>query len=131
MIHLCPPNGPPESPKSNVLSKPTLSGESNKPSVRQNMIFNTSNRGDVSKYYEVLKVLGEGSMGSVSCARKRNEYVGGSAYTKTKKGWFGRVVEERKDAPLEVIGESNMKLYALKSIILSRVSVRSKPMCGP
>eukprot|EP00551_Chaetoceros_affinis_P005609 CAMPEP_0203673750 /NCGR_PEP_ID=MMETSP0090-20130426/13623_1 /ASSEMBLY_ACC=CAM_ASM_001088 /TAXON_ID=426623 /ORGANISM="Chaetoceros affinis, Strain CCMP159" /LENGTH=524 /DNA_ID=CAMNT_0050539461 /DNA_START=225 /DNA_END=1799 /DNA_ORIENTATION=+ len=86
------------------------------------MIFNTSNRGDVSKYYEVLKVLGEGSMGSVACARKRKEYVGGSAYTKRKRGWFGRVVEEREDAPLEVIGDSNMKLYALKSIILSRVS---------
>ncbi len=65
-------------------------------------------------------------MGSVSCARKRNEYVGGSAYTKKSRGWFGRVIEERKDAPLEVIGDSNMKLYALKSIILSRVSVRTK-----
>jgi calcium-dependent protein kinase len=91
--------------------------------ARTNMIFTASSRGDVSKYYDVLRVLGEGSMGSVSLAKKKKNFVGGSAYTQiTKKGLFGRIVQIRKRAPLEVIGAADNKLYALKSIILSRVS---------
>ena len=112
-----------ESPKENVLTKTSPSNDtSSVTTMRKNLVFSASNRGDVSKYYNVLKVLGEGSMGSVSLAQKKREFVGGSAYTEKKKAWFGRVVEKRKDAPLEVIHDANSKLYALKSIILSRVS---------
>ena len=117
-----------ESPKENVITKTSASNDtSSVTTIRKNLVFSASNRGDVSKYYNVLKVLGEGSMGSVSLAQKKKEFVGGSAYTEKKKSWwFGRVVEKRKDAPSEVIHDANSKLYALKSIILSRVSVSSK-----
>lgn len=110
-----------ESSKSNVLTR-NNTNDSSVSNMRKNMIFNTSNRGDVLKYYNVLTVLGEGSMGSVSLAQKKKKHVGGSAYTEKKKTWFGRVVEKRKSAPSEVINEGNSKLYALKSIILLRVS---------
>ena len=122
-LHLCPPQKE-DQRESNALTmlKDSRANDYGS-SVRQNMIFSASFRGDVSKYYEIVRVLGEGSMGSVSLVRKKNEFVGGSAYTSRRKGFFGRVIEERKKAPLEVIGESNSKHYALKSIILSRVSV--------
>lgn len=130
-LHLCPPSKQDDrESKSNALTKlnDTTSNDYGS-SVRQNMIFSASFRGDVSKYYDIVRVLGEGSMGSVSLVRKKNDFVGGSAYTSRRKGFFGRVIEERKKAPLEVIGESNSKHYALKSIILSRVSVSFFPHC--
>jgi len=90
--------------------------------TRSNLVFNTTNR-DVSDYYEVIKILGEGSMGSVSCVRKKENAVGGSAYRESRRGFFGlyRFSHQRK-APESVIKSANSKLYALKSIILSRVS---------
>jgi calcium-dependent protein kinase len=90
-------------------------------STRENLVFNTKNR-DVQDYYEVLEILGEGSMGKVSCVRKKTEKVGGSAYTVQIKGWFGRRIS-KKVPPTHTDGSnSHRKLYALKSIILSRVS---------
>jgi len=82
-------------------------------SLRNNMLLTTTNR-DVNDYYEVIKVLGEGSMGSVSSARKKSGHAGGSAYK--KKFLFG------KKPPKNVVEESNKKVYALKSILLSKVS---------
>jgi len=108
--------------KSGVLTskdRPKTSAANN---VRQNLIFTTTHRGDISKYYEVVQLLGEGSMGSVSCARKKVDAVGGSAYTKMEKGLFGRMVKHKVQKPKDVIDDSNFKRYALKSIILSRVS---------
>jgi serine/threonine protein kinase len=67
-------------------------------------------------------MLGEGSMGSVACVRKKQDAVGGSAYTIKKKNWFGRKLVVRKNIPMDVLSDSRTKLYALKSIILSRVS---------
>jgi serine/threonine protein kinase len=90
-------------------------------STRGNLVFNTSNR-NVADYYEVVRILGEGSMGSVACVRKKPDAVGGSAYTVKKSGLFGMRVTSRKKVPEDVIEDSNSKLYALKSIILSRVS---------
>lgn len=91
-------------------------------STRGNLVLNTRNR-DVQDYYEVLEILGEGSMGKVSCVRKKTNAVGGSAYTVQKKGWFGRRIS-RNVPPQHTDGSnnSNRKCYALKSIILSRVS---------
>jgi serine/threonine protein kinase len=74
-------------------------------------------------YYETLRTVGEGSMGSISLARKREEHIGGSAYTRTRTGCFGRIVKEKRKPPTEVLDGGNTKLYALKSIILSRISV--------
>lgn len=90
--------------------------------TRSNLVFNTTNR-DVSDYYEVIKILGEGSMGSVSCVRKKETAVGGSAYRETRRGFFGlyKFIHRRK-VPESVVNSANSKLYALKSIILSRVS---------
>jgi serine/threonine protein kinase len=90
--------------------------------TRANLVFNTSNR-DIMDHYEVLEILGEGSMGKVSCVRKKREALGGSAYTVKKKGFFGRSVNiSKKKMPADVSEGSKRKLYALKSIILSRVS---------
>lgn len=128
-LYPCP--SPEEEPsKSNALIK-AKDGEqsSNLTTVRENLILSARSRGDVKKYYSIVKVLGEGSMGSVSLAKKNRSFVGGSAYTKTRKGWFGRTVEERVNPPEEVISESETKLFALKSIILSRVSVSSLVRC--
>jgi len=90
---------------------------------RSNLVFNTNNR-NVSDYYVVVRTLGEGSMGSVSCVRKKTDAIGGSAYTTTKKKSmfsFGNSVHKKK-VPENVIDASHTKHYALKSIILSRVS---------
>jgi serine/threonine protein kinase len=126
-FHICPSDAVEESPKSNALTtKDDWQDSTNLSTVRQNMLFTPSNRGDISKYYQVLKVLGEGSMGSVSLVKKRKEYVGGSAYTKQRRGFFGRIVSERSAAPADVIHDGNSRFYALKSIILSRVSVSMK-----
>lgn len=85
--------------------------------LRSNMIHNTRHR-DVYKYYEVMHMLGEGSMGSVTCVRKRPAAVGGSAYK--GKGVFG--FHRRLTPPKNVVDTGQKKIYALKSIILSRIS---------
>jgi serine/threonine protein kinase len=89
---------------------------------RSNLVFNTTHR-DIEEHYEILEILGEGSMGKVSCVRKKKEAIGGSAYTVKKKTWFGRKVSVSKHTlPKDVSEHSSRKYYALKSIILSRVS---------
>jgi hypothetical protein len=92
----------------------------NSTTTRKNLVFNTSNR-NVHDYYQMVRMLGEGSMGSVACVQKKALAVGGSAYTVRKSGWFGKTVL-RKKVPDEVIDGSNHRYYALKSIIISRVS---------
>jgi len=82
-------------------------------SLRGNMIHNTKGR-NVFKYYEIVKTLGEGSMGSVNAVRRKDDKAGGSAYPKGPFLW--------NSAPKSVVEESHKKTYALKSIILSRVS---------
>lgn len=98
-----------------------LVGASSSGTTRSNLIFNTSNR-DVTQYYEIVKKLGEGSMGSVTCVRRKPGSVGGSAYTTNKRTWFGGILLRRKQVPEDVLASSEKKLYALKSIIISRVS---------
>jgi len=48
------------------------------PSLCENMMRNVVNR-DIYDIYEPLKILGTGSMGSVTMVRKRKEVIGGSA----------------------------------------------------
>lgn len=69
---------------------------------------------DVFHVYNVVKVLGEGTMGAVSCVRKKASAVGGSAYPRTNE----------ESAPSHVLEQSNDKVYALKGIKLSMISVR-------
>lgn len=89
--------------------------------TRSNLIFNTINR-DITKYYEIVKKLGEGSMGSVACVRRMAGAIGGSAYTTKRKTWFGSIPSRKKKVPDDVMTRSEKKLYALKSIIISRIS---------
>ena len=109
-----------ESSKDHAIIK-VDSAASGKSTTRSNLVFNTTKR-NVSDYYTVVRMLGEGSMGSVACVRKKYNAVGGSAYTVKKKNWFGGKSIVRKSIPMDVLYDSYYKLYALKSIILSRVS---------
>jgi len=101
--------------------KSTAFASAHTKTTRGNLVFNTTNR-DVGDHYEVVHLLGEGSMGSVACVKKKAGAVGGSAYTVKTNGWFGKKVTKRKKVPDNVVEGTNNKLYALKSIILSRVS---------
>lgn len=67
-----------------------VSEEEKNNSLRRNML--RSRDDDVYKYYEVIKNLGEGSLGAVSSARKKA--VGGSAYTEIKQ--FGIFTVKRR-----------------------------------
>lgn len=79
--------------------------------------------GDVLYKYEVIKVIGEGSMGSVSKAKIRDGMMGGSAY-QTESGCFGLLCPQKPKANAVDDGGKRRtdNLYALKTIILSRVS---------
>ena len=61
-------------------------------------------------------------MGSVSLVRKQISAVGGSAYTEKVRGFFGNIKTKKVTPPLEVTERSMDNCYALKSIILSRIS---------
>jgi len=89
---------------------------SNNVSFRENMLLTTTHR-NVNDYYEISKVLGEGSMGSVSLARKKSGVIGGSAYQTKSFLLLGK-----KCIPKKVVEDANKKLYALKSILVSKVS---------
>lgn len=96
-----------------------VSQEEKNNSLRRNMLRSRRDD-DVYKYYEVIKNLGEGSLGAVSSARKKA--VGGSAYTETKQFGIFTVKKKRKDGPLMSTSSEHQREYALKSIQLGRVS---------
>lgn len=70
--------------------------------------------------YEVVKRLGEGSMGSVLMVRVKDSERGGSAFKHKKKGTFGIVRTSVKGGIAEK--RALQVDYALKTIIMSRVS---------
>lgn len=72
-------------------------------SLRGNMMYTTQKR-DVNDVYDVVQVIGEGSMGSISLIKKKAEFAGGSAYKGKKK--FGR---RNSKVPDEVIAEAQKK----------------------
>lgn len=82
--------------------------------VGGNMVYETQKR-NVYEFYDQVRVIGEGSMGSISMVRKKANMVGGSAY---KHGKFGR----GEKAPEDVVAQTMKKVYALKSILLTKVS---------
>jgi hypothetical protein len=55
------------------------SGDSNQLPFLHGSLMRSRTEKDPHRYYEVIKVLGEGSMGSVSKVQKRKSVVGGSA----------------------------------------------------
>jgi serine/threonine protein kinase len=70
--------------------------------------------------YEIVKRLGEGSMGSVSLVRVKDSARGGSAFQQKRKSLFGKVKTFRKGS---IRGKRAVQVdYALKTIIMSRVS---------
>ena len=70
--------------------------------------------------YIIVKRLGEGSMGSVSLVRVKEEAKGGSAFKAKKKVMFG-VTRTKKTGSIKEKRAVEVE-YALKTIILSRVS---------
>lgn len=86
-----------------------------------NLMRERKNR-DVFKYYEVERVLGEGSMGAVSSVRKKESAAGGSAYkdSGTHQGVFAIFHAQKKKSPLAE--DSIRKNYAMKTIQLGRVT---------
>lgn len=91
-------------------------------SMKGNLLREQRGR-DVFKYYEVTKVLGEGSMGAVSAARKKESVIGGSAYKESERGVFSRMFGKKKSAFVDTSAASEHKKdYALKTIQLSRIS---------
>jgi len=79
------------------------------PTLRANMVHTTQHR-NVFKYYRIVKKLGEGSMGCVSAVKKCDNM---------RRPSFDSLDNSIKS---DASPMSN-KIYALKSIILSRVSV--------
>lgn len=79
--------------------------------------------GDVLSKYEIISIIGEGSMGSVSKARVKEEAIGGSAYH-ADEGCFG-CFRPKSKKPAVIDQKDRRKhdnIYALKTIILSRVT---------
>jgi len=80
---------------------------------------------EVEKKYEVLQVLGEGSIGAVSRVRVRPEAVGGSAYNSDHDdgGCFGCCLPKSNEKNRSPVNDRNAKVeYAMKSIQLRRIS---------
>lgn len=77
------------------------------------------------KKYEVLNVLGTGSMGTVSMVKIKDSKIGGSAF-KSSKGLVGKALNKLFKKQASSIPDSSERrkvdnLYALKSIQLDRV----------
>ena len=94
-------------------------------STIHNNILRVQTKADVFKKYEVMQVLGSGSMGSVSKVRIRKNKIGGSAFHVTPKSVMGKI----KKTLNAVCKHDNHHpkptkdyIYALKSIQLDRVS---------
>lgn len=89
------------------------------PSIHSNLLreFNKEN---VYEKFDILCTLGNGSMGAVQRVRVKPSKLGGSAFQPKKRGFkkfFGA-----KQSNSDLIEKSGEHIYALKSIILDRVS---------
>lgn len=95
--HLKPPPSPPPPALNNLT--PKFSAKE----LRANLMREIKDR-DPLFYYDVVTVLGVGSMGSVSRVRKRKEVVGGSAREAIRKH-FHDVKKEEECMRIPVIGD--------------------------
>ena len=82
--------------------------------------------GNVEKKYEIVKTIGEGSMGAISKARVREGKIGGSAYKDEQgdKGIMSKVFKVGEEKNMIPLGDrrENEVFYALKTIQLARIS---------
>jgi serine/threonine protein kinase len=75
---------------------------------------------DVYRKYQVIEVLGQGSMGSVSRVQVRSDRIGGSAVRHTQSmGLLGLLKGKRRTGKVDA---SHAHEYALKTVIVDRVS---------
>lgn len=97
-------------------------------SIHENILRHQSK--NVLKKYEVLHVLGTGSMGTVSMVKIKDSKIGGSAFkTANSGGMVGKIMDKIFQKQTSNISDSSERrkvenIYALKSIQLDRV----KPM---
>ena len=85
---------------------------------------------DVMEKYEVVRKIGEGSMGAISKAKIRDDKIGGSAYKSQRFrlcGCFGFFIKSKKSMisnPKSIReGRRDGEIYyALKTIVMSRIS---------
>jgi serine/threonine protein kinase len=95
----------------------------------RNNLLRVQTKADVFKKYEVLQEFGLGSMGTVCKVRIKEDKIGGSAYHAKPKGIVNRLrnslsmkkedSQQHRQRPASI---SQTHVYALKSIILDRVS---------
>mmetsp|Transcript_29991 Transcript_29991/g.45695 ORF Transcript_29991/g.45695 Transcript_29991/m.45695 type:complete len:545 (+) Transcript_29991:128-1762(+) len=80
--------------------------------------------GDVTKKYVILQEIGMGSMGAISRAKIRASQVGGSAYNTSQVGCgcLGFNVKQKTTTEVDHKPRKNQVYYALKTIMISRVS---------
>lgn len=91
------------------------------PSLHTEILLRRLSNEDVFKKYRVEKVLGQGSMGSVSLVSIRHGKIGGSAFESKSKGFLGLFRRRKRTGKLKE-DSTSPHTYALKSIILDRVS---------
>lgn len=85
-----------------------------------NLLLHTKHR-NVYHHCEIIRPLGEGSMGFVSCVRMKKSSIGGSAYISIKRCLFGMTNIRKSRVHNQIMNECRTKYYALKSILLSRL----------
>lgn len=111
-----------------LLHKPPKSKRSNSSNLNTNMLRHRND--DVMQKYEIVRKIGEGSMGSISKAKIRDDRIGGSAYKSRRArlcGCFGFILKSRKyltsDPTSMREGRRDGEIYyALKTIVMSRIS---------
>lgn len=102
-------------------------------SLHSNIFLRVQTKADVFKKYEVLQEFGSGSMGKVCKVRIREDKIGGSAFHAKPRGIVDKLKQKlsvvvknhNKDDRSLHRGPSSISqehVYALKSIILDRVS---------
>eukprot|EP00977_Amphora_coffeiformis_P018476 scaffold6506_cov171-Amphora_coffeaeformis.AAC.24 len=96
-------------------------GSSTSGSFHGNILKESTER--VFDKYEILQVLGQGSMGYVAKVKVRSGRVGGSATDpKRKKGLFAAFRKHKGPENPKEIEETSNHVYAIKTIIIEKVS---------
>ncbi|KAL7559058.1 hypothetical protein ACA910_018413 [Epithemia clementina (nom. ined.)] len=94
---------------------------SNSDSIHAN--FLRESKEDVFKKYEVIEILGQGSMGYVSKVKVKSGKVGGSAFQPKINGPFPKLRGMLRKKPTNTLeGNCTTPVYALKMIQLDRIS---------
>lgn len=111
----------PSSSSSNQEAKHSTDDKNLRMDLTKNMLRDC-HKANVYKKYDVLQTLGQGSMGSVSKVKIKDDRVGGSAFRTKRKDPIGLVL--RKSVVSGQLEEptSGPMIFALKQIIVDRVS---------